>query len=132
MKETVKSLRAYFIIAGLLSAFSALSNLGEPSFPLGLKILFVAWIGIDIAMIYVGARLKQLLVSSPDMLLKFVLAAGAFAVLSYAGIIVWVARAASLAAVPASLYVWAVVSLAIYAYLYVNVKRLAAEAQNGE
>ena len=120
MRETVKSLRAYFIIAGLLSIYSngtsLMSSPGIVALCLSGASLLMA-----IAYLYVGAVLPSLLVKSTSFIYVLLAFNAALSVLYGALLLVFGSTVQPL--------VMVVVSLVISAYLYANVKRLAAEAR---
>jgi hypothetical protein len=123
MRETVRSLRAYFIVSGLASLFySGSALLVSLSNPVTVATaLFVVSIGFSLAFVYVGFSLVGLLrnfVTSIVMLLYI-----------SAGWSVFVFLLSLLGGLsPASLGIL-VITLLILWYLLKNVKRLAAEAQ---
>lgn len=120
MKETAKSLRLYFILVGLLSAYANGTSLTSSP---GLFVLILNGAALVLALgfLYVGAFLPRLLASS---ILPINVLLGCSAVLSL------VRGAIALLAAPAVfVIVVQVVSVLIAVYLYSNVKRLAAEAR---
>jgi hypothetical protein len=120
MKETAKSLRAYFVIAGLLSAYSNVTSLlANPGV---LTLAFdVAGILLALGFLYAGAVLPTLLASAPERL-NLLLGLTAGVSLAHGAVVMLVAPSVFAVVVQ-------VVSLLICFYLYVNVKRLAAEAR---
>ena len=118
MRETVGSLRAYFIVAALLSGVrGVLALLAEPiglgAIPSIVVILFAA------VYLYVGLRLKTLLTKAPAQVLGIVLTGGGLiGIFLFASILVGSAFGVGMA----------VVELLIVWYLYANTRRLAAEA----
>ena len=120
MKETAKSLRAYFVLAGLLSAYSnGTSLLASP----GVLTLVFDVVGLLLAagFLYAGAVLPTLLATAPQRL-NVLLAATAAVSLAHGAVVMIVAPSVFAVVVQG-------VSLLICYYLYVNVKRLAAEAR---
>jgi hypothetical protein len=120
MKETAKSLRAYFVIAGLLAAYSNVTSLlAKPG------VLTMAFDGVGILLalgfLYAGAVLPTLLASAPERL-NLLLALTAAVSLAHGVVVMLVAPSVFAVVVQ-------IVSLLICFYLYVNVKRLAAEAR---
>lgn len=76
MRETVRSLRAYFIVAGLLLGGHATYSLLAQ--PLGwLLLAFIIPVFLGAAYLYVGIRLRTLLVTSPRQVVFVVLSNGA-------------------------------------------------------
>jgi len=118
MRETVGSLRAYFIVGSLLTLVPALRSL--VSEPLGLGTLFsLIPLMFGMAYMYLGIRLKSLLVEAPGQVITVLLAGGVVLVIFL--VVNLVTR--SIFGVALS-----VVELLIVWYLYVNVRRLAAAA----
>jgi hypothetical protein len=118
LKETAKSLRAYFFLAGLFSAYSNVRGLmGSP----GVLILGFDVLGLVLAagFLYVGAVLPTLLAQAPERI-NLLLAITAGVGLVGGGLL--------LLQLGPSLFgiIVVAVQLAICAYLYVNVKRLSA------
>ena len=129
MRETVRSLRAYFILSGLaelyVQAVALVSTLRSTiSMATVLVVLFaIVGIGFSIAFLYVGAVLPALLRSSVDRIATLLyVSAGWLVISSVPGFFVGNRP-------------WAVVGLTIglliILYLLRNLRRLAAEAQNG-
>ena len=116
MRETVGSLRAYFIVLGIFSCVSSLFALFAR--PVGLGTAFsLAGVGLAAAYLYLGMRLKALLVTSPRQVVMIVLVGGAFTVFAliislFLGSISGMAQGA--------------LGLLITWYLYNNVRRLSS------
>jgi hypothetical protein len=133
MKETVGSLRAYFLIAGALSAASALSDIGElkelKGLELPLNITLAIYVPIIVRMLvglgFIGAGLvlKKQLATGAALIKNLVLVATFLMVLD-AGLIVW-AIGVELGQ-KALLYTG--IGIAIAIYLYASVARLSREA----
>ena len=120
MKETVKSLRLYFIVIGVISGLLSASLLpGSSTFGV---VFGVTGIALGAGFLYVGIRLRDLLATSVAPIL----------VLIYANMAMYaVSGVSSLSAGNTRGQVQAVIGLAISAYLVSNVKRLAAESAAG-
>jgi hypothetical protein len=119
MKETAKSLRAYFIIVGVLGVYmNATGLLALPG------VLLMAIEGISLvfalAYLYFGAVLPSLLRAGTERI-YVVLAANAAVTVVQALLLLVAPNVFAL--------VICAVGIAICAYLYFNVKRLAAEAR---
>lgn len=132
MKESAKSLRAYFMIVGVLSILGNLSSLGSPGYSAILKALSLIQLIVGGAFLYAGVKLDELLRTKPDTLLQLILASVAISLLGAlgtAGLIV------SYAGFSAALNVGVILPIVLVpligAYLYANVKRLAAEIAKG-
>jgi hypothetical protein len=123
MKETVRSLRAYFILSGVATLVSYGRALwvnfqGPVAVP---TIIGVIGIGFSAAFLYVGINLPRLLRSS----------AGRIVTLLYVstGWVVFVFLLGLLEGLAPIAVVTLLLSLVILWYLLKNIRRLAAEAQ---
>ena len=128
MRETVRSLRAYFILSGLAELYieaialaSALRSAISAATVLAVLIAVVG-IGFSMAFLYVGVLLPALLRRAVDRIMTLLYVSAAWLIVS---------------SVPRFFLgdrTWAVVGLAIGLlivwYLLRNVRRLAMEAQN--
>lgn len=125
MRETVRSLRAYFILSGVATLFSygraLLVNSQEGPLIFAIVVGIIG-IGFSLAFLYAGFSLPRLLTSS----------AGRIVTLLYVstGWVVFVFLLGLLEAQPTPVALFTLVlSLLILWYLLKNVRRLAAEAQ---
>ncbi|HOX45370.1 MAG TPA: hypothetical protein PK668_17370 [Myxococcota bacterium] len=139
MRETVRSMRAYFIIAGLgvcgYAALNLIAFLEARAMPLKvwLKVFFVSMqaIGllVGLALLYAGVMARRHLDrGEPRRVQQIVLFAGGAEVvtgLAVTGVDLWLTGGQSVVLNAIVLGV----SLAITWYLYVNARRLAAEAR---
>ena len=122
MKETVGSLRAYFILSGLVSGGLNVVAL-QSAEPAAAKAIAIVGLGFAIAYVYAGVRLRPLIAASPARVLWLLIAGGLFlAILFGIGLL----YGAAMAALPKI-----VLGLLITLYLFANVRRLAAESQAG-
>ena len=122
MKETVGSLRAYFILSGLGSGALNVVALQHAE-PAAAKAIAIVGLGFAIAYVYAGVRLRPLIAGSPARVLWLLIAGGLFlAILFGIGLL----YGAAMAALPKI-----VLGLLITLYLFANVRRLAAESQAG-
>jgi hypothetical protein len=122
MRETVRSLRAYFILSGLATLFSYGRALWVNSQGAVIAIAIgIIGIGFSLAFLYVGFSLPALLRSSP----------GRIATLLYVstGWVVFVFLVGLLEGLAPVALITLILSLLILWYLLKNVRRLAAEAQ---
>ena len=120
MRETVGSLRAYFILSGLAGAFFALrvSLLGAGIFGLIVEILSI---GFSLAFVYVGFTLPKMLRESASRIVTLLYVSAGWTVFFFL---------VSLLGGPSVFgLVSLILSLLILWYLLKNVRRLAAEAQ---
>ncbi|HET9227902.1 MAG TPA: hypothetical protein VFR31_14605 [Thermoanaerobaculia bacterium] len=120
MKETVGSLKTYFILAGLLggaaNVWAALRS--QSAFEMVLALVSVAF---SLAYLYVGVRLRQLLAVAPRQVITVLVTGATF----LAVLLVLAVLSGEFAAV----WPTVVLGLLISWYLYVSVRRLAAETQ---
>ena len=119
MKETAGSLRAYFILCALGQLWSARGFLASPQ--TAVVAIGVVHVLLALAYGFVGVRLPVLLRTSVKPIFG-VLAFGAVFSIAFAAIYL-------LAGNPLSGAIVFGVGVAVSAYLYVNVKRPALEAQ---
>jgi hypothetical protein len=133
MRETERSLKAYFIIIG--GAYAAygimtllqLSAAGRGVHPAG-WLIPVAYLPLGIAFVVAGLRLKQALLADPRWILMVVIASGALVVVEAALVFMVRARGADTARGVGSLVGFGV-RVAIALYLHRSVKRLSDEAK---
>lgn len=123
MRETVRSLRAYFILSGLATLFSygrALWVNFQGPFMIA-TVIGIIGIGFSLAFLYVGFSLPGLLKSSVGRIVTLLYVSTGWVVFVFLlGLLEGVA--------PVALFTL-VLSLLILWYLLKNVRRLAAEAQ---
>ncbi len=123
MRETVGSLRAYFIVIAILSGY------GDVMFLRGgaqgiVRLTSLVFLGFAVAYFYLGVRLKQLLVTSPGQVKGVLIATAVFLPLMTA--FDMVSRLRGLA-----YEVWRLgVGLLVTWYLFRSVKRLATHSSS--
>ena len=127
MKETVRSLRAYFILSGLASLWFQFLDVRahlragiSPATILATAIGLVG-VGLAVAFLYVGGFLPKLLQSSPNRIVILLYVGAGWAILA--------SLLSLLNGVQFGTIVVLGISLLILWYLLRNVRRLAAEAQ---
>jgi hypothetical protein len=127
MKETVRSLRIYFILSGLASLWFGFLGLAvdlragiSPATILATAIGIVG-VGLALAFLYVGASLSGLLRNSSHRIVILLYVSAAWAVLTSLLSLMNGLQAGTIAVLA--------ISLLILWYLLRNVRRLAAEAQ---
>ena len=123
MKETVRSLRAYFVVVAVLSGAMNLAALVRPVNGLSMVISLIG-LGFALAYLYLGVRLKRLLVSSPEQVTGVLIAGAVFLVLLFG--------LGMLFGLQGGLVAQVILGLLIAWYLFVNVKRLAVEARTAQ
>lgn len=123
MRETVRSLRAYFILSGLAGAFSAVSALRVSLLGAGIIGVIVGLIslGFSLAFVYVGFTLQKLLSASASRIVTLLYASAGWTVFFFGLSLLGGSSAFGL--------VTLIFTLLIVWYLLKNVRRLAAETQ---
>jgi len=119
MKETVGSLRAYFILSGLVSGALNVVAL-QRGMLAAANIIAVVGIGFAIAYVYAGVRLRPLIARSPGRVLRLLIAGGMFLALLFGMNMLYGSAVEALPKI--------ILGLLITGYLFVNVRRLAAES----
>lgn len=121
MRETVRSLRTYFALAGVWAGVLSVQYLlqfGQISTQLG----GAAGLVLAAAFVYCAVRLPRLLEASPEVVVRWLAISALASVLSLVrGVLAGRAVAG---------FVSAAIGLLITWYLYANVRRLANEARN--
>lgn len=122
MRETVRSLRAYFIFSGLAGVFFGVSALRANLLgtAIGAIIGFIS-IGFSLTFVYVGFTLPKLLRVSANRIVMLLYASTAWTVFFFLLSLLGGPSVFSLVAL--------VLTLLILWYLLKNVRRLAAEVQ---
>ena len=114
MRETPRSLSIYFVIAGLLGIVSCLAELAQINVNVIAVLLLLSGIGFSIAFLYFGFRLKSLLFTSAQKIIR---------VLTASAIYLAIVTILSLLAGGGG----SVIGLLITWYLIRNVRRLSTE-----
>jgi membrane associated rhomboid family serine protease len=85
MRESVGSLKAFFIVIGLLGVFGSYRVLTQPQTTIDVisLIFIVIGIGFSIAYLYIGISLRKLLVESPKIVTTVIFANIASEVLNF-------------------------------------------------
>jgi hypothetical protein len=128
MKETVRSLRVYFILSGLASLWFGFlglaADLRTAISPAAILAILIGAVGVGLALafLYVGVFLPELLRSSSHQVVMLLYASTAWAGLTFLFSI--------LNGVHSEAIVVLAISLLILWYLLRNVRRLAAEASH--
>ena len=122
MRETVRSLRAYFILSGLATLLSYGRALWVNSQGAVIAIAIgIIGIGFSLAFLYVGFSLPALLRSSPGRITTLLYVSTGWVVFVFlVGLLEGLAPVALITLILSLLILW---------YLLKNVRRLAAEAQ---
>ena len=117
MRETISSLKAYFIfvsVLGLTANFNVITS--SPINPTSLTISLIG-IAFSLAYLYVGIRLRKLLVEATELVSTLILAS--------IGYLTFIFLLAAIFNFHSGLVVRFIIGLAISWYLYINVERLA-------
>ena len=122
MRETTGSLRAYFILSGIASAFFALRISAMGAGVVGAIVGLIS-LAFSLACVYVGFVLAKLLRNSAQRIVILLYASAGWTVLLF---LVSLLGGPSMPAL-----VTLVISLLILWYLLKNVRRLAGEAHGG-
>jgi len=120
MRETVRSLRIYFILSGLLSGGMNLTSLLQGASGAVAAFALVG-VGFAVAYLYVGIALPQLLTKAPARVTNVLIAGAVFLALLF--------LLDLLSGMTGRTLPMVLVGLLITWYLFVNVRRLAAESQ---
>ena len=122
MKESVGSLKAYFIVVSVLGVMGSLTTLGaSPVTPLFLVIGLIE-LGFSVAYLYIGITLRKLLVKSPKLLNNILLASMAYQVITF--------LLNLLNGLQIGLVIRLAIGLLLLWYLLTNVKRLSQEVKS--
>ena len=119
MRETVRSLKAYFIVISVLGLIGSINLLSL--FSLNPLFLIFGLIGLAFALayLYIGISLRKLLVDSPKIINSVILASMAYQVLNFLLSLLNGVQVASI--------VQLAIGLLITWYLLNSVKRLSSE-----
>jgi hypothetical protein len=118
MRETVSSIRAYFVLSALLSILSYLKGLATSQGAI-VTTLLLAGLGLALAYLYLGLRLKTLIVDAPERILFVLKLGGSFWLMT---LVLAIARGGIV-----GVATQATVALLVTSYLFVNVRRLLGE-----
>lgn len=122
MRESVGSLKAYFIVIAVLSALGGVSVLGSaPSDPLLLIAGIISFIFAS-AYFYIGILLRKLLAESPKLIERFLYVNIAYQVIMF---FLSISQGFQI-----GLVIRLSIALLIIWYLLVNVRRLSKEAKS--
>jgi hypothetical protein len=119
MKESVGSLRAYFIVVALLAGFQNAALLVRSQG--NIIIVIIALLGFAIGYLYIGIALRELLVKSSKIITGVILVSMGFLVVVF--------LLSLLGGVQAAMVAQLIIGLLIAWYLLKNVKRLSSEEQ---
>lgn len=119
MRETVRSLKAYFIVIAVLGLIGSISTLSLSSVNPLFLIIGLIGLAFALAYLYIGISLRKLLVDSPKTINNVILASMAYQVLNFLLSLLNSVQVASI--------VQLAIGLLITWYLLNSVKRLSLE-----
>lgn len=119
MRETVRSLKAYFIVIAVLGLIGSISTLSLSSVNPLFLIIGLIGLAFALAYLYIGISLRKLLVDSPKTINNVILASMAYQVLNFLLSLLNGVQVASI--------VQLAIGLLITWYLLNSVKRLSLE-----
>ena len=119
MRESVRSLSVYFIVIACFYGFKCISAFaGSPVLVVDAIIGFI-WIAFGIAYLYIGIRLKQLLIEAPKVINSVILVSMGVLVVSFLlGVLLGMQASTGGPLIIGLLVTW---------YLLKNVKRLSSK-----
>jgi hypothetical protein len=117
MRETVGSLRLYLILAGLCICVPSLATLATRPMSLDSVIAFAAT-ALGLAYLFLGVRLKALLVSAPALVTAVLIASGAVAAVALLVSLLFGSTSGAIEGAIGMLIAW---------YLYANARRLSSD-----
>jgi hypothetical protein len=122
MKETVGSLKAYFIVVSILGIIGSLVALG--SLQINPVFLVTGLIGLafSVTYLYIGITLRKLLVESPKLIDNMLLASMAYQVITF--------LLSLLNGFHTGLVIQLAIALLLLWYLLANVRRLSKEVKS--
>ena len=83
MKETVGSLKVYFIVVSVLGIAGSLAALGASQANLLFLVTGLVGLAFSVAYLYIGITFRKLLVESPKMIENMLLASMAYQVITF-------------------------------------------------
>lgn len=125
MRETVGSLKAYFIIVAVLGLIGNVGNVGiiasSQINPLFL-IISLTGLAFSVAYLYIGIMLRKLLIESPKLVNNVILASMAYLIINF--------LLTLLVGFQTSSVIQLAIGLLITWYLFSSVKRLSQEEKS--
>ena len=126
MRETVGSLKAYFIIVAVLGLIENVGNVGIiAASQINPLFLIISLIGLafSVAYLYIGIMLRKLLIESPKLVSKVILASMAYLIINCFLLTL-------LVGLQTSVVIQLAIGLLITWYLFSSVKRLSQEEKS--
>ena len=121
-KETVRSMRAYLLIAGAIGGFQDATILAESDAEPFIVAYGVIGLAVSAAFIYCGVRLRSLLATNPRLIQRTLYAT--IGVIALSAALLLVAEISETGP-----WIHLGIGVAVALYLLANVKRLSAEVQ---
>jgi thiol:disulfide interchange protein len=122
MKESVGSLKAYFIVVSVLGIISSLATLGTSQINPLVLVFFLIELGFSLTYLYIGITLRKLLVKSPELLNNILFGSMAYHVIIF--------LLSLLNGFQIVLVIRLAIALLLFWYLLINVKRLSQEVKS--
>jgi hypothetical protein len=122
MKETVGSLKAYFIVVSILSIIGSLVALGSSQINPLFLVTGLIGLAFSVAYLYIGITLRKLLVESPKLIDNMLLASMAYQVITF--------LLSLLNGFQTGLVIQLAIALLLLWYLLANVRRLSKEVKS--
>ncbi len=124
MKESVGSLKAYFIVVSVLGIISSLATFGGSQVNPPFLVFGLIELGFSLAYLYIGITLRKLLIKSPQLLNNLIFASMAYKVITFLLISLLIHS------LQIALVIQLAITLLVFWYLLINVKRLSQEAKS--
>jgi hypothetical protein len=122
MKETVGSLKAYFIVVSILGIIGSLVALGSSQINPLFLVTGLIGLAFSVAYLYIGITLRKLLVESPKLIDNMLLASMAYQVITF--------LLSLLNGFQTGLVIQLAIALLLLWYLLANVRRLSKEVKS--
>lgn len=123
MRETVGSLKAYFIIVAVLGLINNVGSIAESQINPLILIIGLIGLAFSVAYLYIGIMLRKLLIESPKLVSKVILASMAYLIINCFLLTL-------LVGLQTSVVIQLAIGLLITWYLFSSVKRLSQEEKS--
>ncbi len=124
MKESVGSLKAYFIVVSVLGIISSLATFGGSQVNPPFLVFGLIELGFSLAYLYIGITLRKLLIKSPQLLNNLIFTSMAYKVITFLLISLLIHS------LQIALLIQLAITLLLFWYLLINVKRLSQEVKS--
>jgi len=121
MRETIKSLRIYFIVIGIVQVYNIIKNFKALQSNIILGLIGIISLIFGLLYFYFGIKLNSFITKSTGLIINFLIAQMVFSVLS--SLFLFAATS------PVVVFISLLIGIGINLYLILNVKRLAKENQ---